>query len=526
MTDTKKTVPDRPCKGNYADCSNPSGPGRWFTRQCNPQKCKYYRAPQVPVSIIFPARNETDTENTALSYLQAGAAEVIVIDDASDTPVTIDLESVTVHRNTSAKGPAWCRNHGAEIATQPAVCWSDAHVRFDGNLTEFVQAAHDLDAVLCATCRTMDTNRVSGWGGKWSPNGFHPYPRVIWNQTRPAERFEQINALCGSVYCCTRETLDKFGGWPSTISHGYNEAAISLACLFAGVPMIVDRDTSIRHEFRTRHPYRVRSLDQVINRVLVNRALWDDAEPLESQAAKKRSYTQARRWLDTRPETVRAVRNRFRPHKVRSDTEVRSIIGMEKPPAPVIAGIMALAPDLFAPWRSSLFDLAERVDVLVLWVDAANLGEFNLQAVLEAYGSKIAKIIVSTELWNRWNWREDMLRALDRIEPDFVLCPDQDEIFDPDHFDADFAAFRSSGKDGMMFHFDNPTEDDRSVPEFPTGAHMKAFRWRPGLSYGPEYAGFARVRQYVRSSHQYQASTRIRHFCFYTPDLEAAKVCH
>jgi hypothetical protein len=119
-----------------------------------------------------------------------------------------------------------------------------------------------------------------------------------------------------------------------------------------------------------------------------------------------------------------------------------------------------------------------------------------------------------------------MLRALDRICPDFVLCPDQDEIFDPDGFDDDFDDFKSSGKDGMMFYFQNPTEDGRDVPEFPTGAHMKAFRWRPGLTYGPDYAGFARVKQYSDSRNHFMASTRIRHYCFYTPEMEAAKVCH
>ena len=128
---------------------------------------------------------------------------------------------------------------------------------------------------------------------------------------------------------------------------------------------------------------------------------------------------------------------------------------------------------------------------------------------------------ISTLEWNRWNWREEMLRRLDDVKPDLVLCPDEDEIFGAGLAD-DIAAFMDSDKLGMMFayHAPLPTADGAVLFDgkpYPGLPHMKAFKWREGLTY-EDYTGFARVTNYVDKGCHYHAKTQIWHYCCWSPE--------
>lgn len=191
----------------------------------------------------------------------------------------------------------------------------------------------------------------------------------------------------------------------------------------------------------------------------------------------------------------------------------------------ITAGLMALkdfplAPDCFR-------DLCRRVDLVTLWVDR-HADKRIVAATIAAKppGCRLTTIR-SRAKWNRWNWREEMIRSLDdvRLRPSYVLALDSDETFG-DGFDSDFSDFRASGKDLMLFGYEMATADGREVPRYPRAAHCKAFRWRRGLSYQP-YRGYAKPTLPGGAEPTvYRAESRIRHLCFWTAEMEAEKQLH
>jgi glycosyltransferase involved in cell wall biosynthesis len=525
MHDTGERVPDRPCKGNYVICGNVECPIYGVEKMqsscnCKPSKCKFFSVETVPCSIILPARNEEDIYNTIENYLHAGAAEIIVIDDCSDTQIAYNNDRVHVIRHTDPKGPSYCRNLGAREATKNVIIYSDAHVRFDGDLKEFAAKAASDRHILCATCRSLESGGISGYGAHWSYDRKWGCYRVVWNRQRPEERYSEVQCLCGSVYAMTKDAYAAFGGWPATISHGYNEGAISMAATFAAVPMIVDRDTSIRHQFRPAAPYQIRGRDQAINRVIAHYIMFEDFSEWQDRFAIVNTYG-IRHIKRNRAELDRE-RESFAKLRKRSDADVLAIMGEGK--EMIVAGIMAIAPEFFPLWKRCLASLAQRCDKLYVRVDLNHLGGVTLDEIRSAAGERLCGIMASTEGWNRWNWREDLLRMLDRADCDIVLCPDQDEEFG-EEFDADLKAFYVSGKDGMMIDFVCPTDDGSAVEKYPGKPHMKAFRWRKGLTYR-NYQGFARLTDYASAAHHWQAASKLTHLCFLTPEMRSAKVLH
>ena len=187
-----------------------------------------------------------------------------------------------------------------------------------------------------------------------------------------------------------------------------------------------------------------------------------------------------------------------------------------------VAGVMAISDFILAPLMAD--DLARRCDMVVLRFDAINGSKtvFNKCVAAASFYRIPVYVVRSKERWNRWNWREQMLRRLDSVKPDYVLAPDSDEKFDQ-LFDQDFRDFVESGRDIMMFDYVMATMDGRPVPKYPGARHCKAFRWVSGLGYRP-YGGYARPTWPGRSCVAFNAQTPIHHYCFYSPEMEQWKL--
>lgn len=167
--------------------------------------------------------------------------------------------------------------------------------------------------------------------------------------------------------------------------------------------------------------------------------------------------------------------------------------------------------------------LAQSCQVTVLRFDTHGGDEllFNQCVSAASDHSDVIKVM-GTEKWNRWNWREDMIRALDPIKPKFVLAPDSDERFGPG-LEEDLAQAVISRSDVLMFDYVMASSDGRPVKKYPGAPHCKAFLWVPGITYRP-YRGYARPTWPGRPAREFRASTKILHYCFYTPALEREKM--
>jgi len=173
-------------------------------------------------------------------------------------------------------------------------------------------------------------------------------------------------------------------------------------------------------------------------------------------------------------------------------------------------------------------DLAKHCDMVVLRYDEARGSEDVLTQSLDALRHTQHRTIHRNGAWNRWNWREQLVRELDTVCPDYVLFPDHDEQFPASWWQDEFRWFRKSGKARAMFHYEMVTEDDRPVDRYPLASHCKAFRWVPGITYKP-YLGYAIPGIPGLDSKdvsQWESQGRVKHFCFYTQGLQRTKNLH
>lgn len=178
----------------------------------------------------------------------------------------------------------------------------------------------------------------------------------------------------------------------------------------------------------------------------------------------------------------------------------------------------------FPLWEQCLASLRDKCDALYLRFDSRTGDPAVLDALPAVCGGKLKDVLVSKTKWNRWNWREEMIRMLDGVKPDMVLAPDQDEEFGPGLLD-ELYLLAASSHNALMFAYrvPPPTADGFRVWQpWPRGAHMKAYKWRRRLTYRP-YKSYAKVTNYAARKHWRMASTQILHYAFYTPELRAAR---
>lgn len=167
----------------------------------------------------------------------------------------------------------------------------------------------------------------------------------------------------------------------------------------------------------------------------------------------------------------------------------------------------------FPLWRKTIDQAMAISDMIVVRYDGG--GDPSILKSLDAVcGDKLKRVGIING-WRFPDWREECLRLCDEFEPDIVLCPDEDEVFEDSIVD-ELKAFYFSEKKGMFFEYTPLETDDGRVVNngvpYPPDPHMKAFKWRKGLSYFP-YHGNATIAQYCNKADHWQAKTKIKHYC-------------
>ncbi len=168
----------------------------------------------------------------------------------------------------------------------------------------------------------------------------------------------------------------------------------------------------------------------------------------------------------------------------------------------------------------SLCQLADRV--IVRWdVRCRDIEAY--MGIQEVCQEKLADLIIGVSKWNRWNWREILLRRIDTLglAPTLVLTSDQDEQFSEGVKD-DLDRLLASDRKALMFKYEMVTCDGANVPLYPGEAHMKAYKWQPGLSYRG-YRFHAQVTNYARRDLRLAARSKVKHLRYYTPELRAGR---
>jgi len=178
----------------------------------------------------------------------------------------------------------------------------------------------------------------------------------------------------------------------------------------------------------------------------------------------------------------------------------------------------------FPLWEDMLRDLMKYVDALYLRFDGL-LGDREILNNLDhVCGDKLKDVYVSKKRWNGWIWREEMIRMLDVVKPEMVMCPDEDEMFDKNII-KDIEVFKQRKDKQMAFVYKYPMPTEGRIvyghKPLPSKAHVKLYKWKKGLTYFP-YLGRARITNYGKK--YILGKAEMLHYCYYTEEMRNSKL--
>ena len=235
------------------------------------------------VSVIIAARDEEFLQNTLLSLTNMvvkSLFEVIIIDDCSSNPVTIDsgfFPNVKVLRNKVQRGVGFCFDRGVSVAKGDIVVLmgSDVIVKDSSWILKVMKYVMDNpDSIGCSVCLSLDpehldpnkpANEKKRYGANLLPflttedipsdseilkwNSYHiEIFEGQWRKDIPQDNVSEVPCIYGAFYFTTKQWYDAIHGWDfSHMRWGGLEPWISIKnWLYGGMCHVV-------HDLETGH---------------------------------------------------------------------------------------------------------------------------------------------------------------------------------------------------------------------------------------------------------------------------------
>jgi GT2 family glycosyltransferase len=171
---------------------------------------------QPTVSVVIPARNPpADSFDDLVGNLASSpwVQEVIVVDDGSDQPITV--EGATVIRNEIALGPAGARNLGAEQSTNEVLVFVDADIAsIDEHLFELISM--------------FGSNQIAALAPRVIESG-HPSPLDLGPDPTEVDG-KHLNHLPGAVLAIDRSSFEMVAGFAEDLRLGEDVDLIARIC--------------------------------------------------------------------------------------------------------------------------------------------------------------------------------------------------------------------------------------------------------------------------------------------------------
>lgn len=226
---------------------------------------------QPEFSYVIATRNEKPEILAAtVKGLWSPGVEIVIIDDASDPPVSSeDLPNVAwrLKRNHERCGIARSRNIGAEMAKGRTLIFTDAHVAFSPNWLDGLRSSgvaegqgirgcevsiiHHPEALKAAASngrlgRDVDViASYHGWKLVLEPT-VHVEPITLDPSTEP---WQSVPYVGGATYAISRDLFHQLGGFSSQLVGCGCAGDLELACRCwsAGLPVKSTRQATCYH---------------------------------------------------------------------------------------------------------------------------------------------------------------------------------------------------------------------------------------------------------------------------------------
>ena len=226
-------------------------------------------------------------ETTIDGILETSAGyskEIVVIDDGSLVPVSLNRSEVRVIRNAVPIGTCQSRRMGASFTTGDVLVSMDAHMRFAPGWLEQMLAHVDSGALLCAAWWDYELTRPLCWGADFLWCGERDYvagrsPGVAFRHrtTFPGEGAVEVPMLIGACYAMLRSSYEKIGGFsPFFRTWGRLEQDLSTRAWILGLGVKCVTGAPVGHFSRPKFPYPVSWEEIEFNQLATIRTVFED----------------------------------------------------------------------------------------------------------------------------------------------------------------------------------------------------------------------------------------------------------
>jgi GT2 family glycosyltransferase len=263
------------------------------------------------ISFIITARNEPTlvlaaTIDQLLTTSTGHQREIVVIDDASETPVLCPSEGITLIRNPAPLGVARARRQGATVAAGDVLVWLDAHMTFAHDWLDRMLEHVESGSLLCSAYWNYEQSICYGCGADFTWCSGRNYalrrsPGFGLRHRRPrlGRGAVDVPMAVGACYMLLRRSYDALGGFcPFFRVWGVDEQDISARAWMAGLGVQCVVDCRVGHLCRSAFPYPVHYDHLEFNQLVMLRSLFDAATVKAVETCFDPVSAQVRGWLD------------------------------------------------------------------------------------------------------------------------------------------------------------------------------------------------------------------------------------
>ena len=241
------------------------------------------------ISFIITAREEqADVLQRTIEELRAttpsNEREILVIDDASSTPIAGLTPDVHVLRNAQSAGVSRARRQGCALAGGEVLVCLDAHMTFDRDWLARMLTHVESGALLCSAFWDYERYACHCFGAdlEWCGERNYEtqrYPGFCFrHRLRPPGRAAvEVSMVIGACYMLLRSSYEALGGFsPLFRVWGADEQDLSARAWLAGLGVKCVTDACVGHLWRPTFPYPVYFEDLEFNQLALIRSVFDD----------------------------------------------------------------------------------------------------------------------------------------------------------------------------------------------------------------------------------------------------------
>lgn len=245
--------------------------------------------PKHKISFVVATRDESPpvleaTIDGLLDTSSGHESEIVVIDDGSLFPVSLERPRVRVLRNPVPVGVQPSRRHAATLTTGDVLVAVDAHMSFAPDWLDQMLQYVDTGSLLCAAWWNYELSRPLCWGADFAWSGERNYrsgrtPGLAFrHRTKfPGAGAVEVPMCIGACYMVLRESYERLGGFsPFSRIWGKTEQDVSARAWITGLGVKCATGAQVGHLTKKKFPYPVRWEDIEFNQVLMARTVFQE----------------------------------------------------------------------------------------------------------------------------------------------------------------------------------------------------------------------------------------------------------